>query len=65
MNVIAWDVVECEVNLACWYECKQGESRFFGNMLLPRFGPLGNCADGPPFAINGGRRGTKLAPLPP
>jgi hypothetical protein len=33
MNVIgiAWDVVECKVNLPVWYECKQGESRFLGN----------------------------------
>ena len=35
---IAWDVVECEVTLAFWYEhCKQGESRCLGNRL-----PYGN-----------------------
>ena len=36
MNVIgiAWDTVECEVNLGFWYERKQDESRFLGNMVL-------------------------------
>ena len=60
MNVIgiAWDVVKCEVNLTSWYECKQDESRFFGNCsplgnLLPlRYGPLGNCATNPPSAVD-------------
>ena len=39
MNVIsiAWDVLECEINLTFWHECKQGESRCLGNRL-----PLGN-----------------------
>ena len=39
INVIGieWDVVECEVNLAFWYERKQGKSHFLGN-----HSPIGN-----------------------
>lgn len=56
---IAWDVVECEVNLAFWHERKQGESYFFGtrsalgNLVLLVISSLRNLV----FLVNFSQRG--------